>query len=109
MSDDDKGTYARTLNEAAIVSDGDEVKTQFVGVAMSADERQKHDDAYREKFRVEARIAAHDALDQWFDEVERERPDLGMGEQASIRFRGGYGEGYMLCLTCKRSMEREFG
>lgn len=61
----------------------------------------------RESFTESARASAHAALDQWFAEVDRERPDLGMGEIATLRFRGGYGEGYMM-LTCRRSIEKEF-
>lgn len=60
------------------------------------------------RFTAMARMSAHKELDRWFDEVERDRPDYAMGEQSSLAFNAGYAEGYM-SLTCKRSIEREFG
>jgi hypothetical protein len=67
---------------------------------------ESRDDEYRRKLSIEQRKRAHEAIDQWFDEVEREQPDLESGEQATLTFRAGYGGGYM-SLTHARTLEKE--
>lgn len=74
------------------------------GVAIDAVDAAAESDL-RHRISADERDSAHAALDVWLNDVEIERPDYGMGEQATLRYRAGYSDGHCT-ITVRRSMEK---
>lgn len=66
-------------------------KVHLAGEVAAGD---RDDDENDRKVRAVDRAAAHEALDKWFEQLEREQPAFDDGEQSLFQLRGGMSGGY---------------